>query len=289
MTFTATEWPTASGDELRRGHGIARVFTREVRKLLRLARVQAVLAVCVAAPFVVAAGLSVQGAVPADTLFGQWVHQSGFAVAMVILGFSGQWALPILVAVVAGDVFSAEDHLGTWKMVLTRSRTRADIFAGKSFAILLWCVSALVVLTASSLATALILGAHPVTGLGGQLVPANHAFVLVSTSWALQLPPMLGFAAVALLLSVLSRNSVVGIGIPVLLGLLFQVLSLIDLPAPVRIALLSTPFQSWHGLWVTDRFVDPIWHGLIVSAIWFLVCSTLSWLIFVRRAIRVGS
>ena len=143
MTFTATEWPLGQDVDRAhpgRRHGATSVCRRELLKLARLVRVQAVLAACVLAPFVVAAGISVQSAVPADTLFGQWVHQSGVALAMVVLGFCGQWALPALVAIVAGDVFSAEDHLGTWKTVLTRSRSRGEIFAGKVLAVLVWCV-----------------------------------------------------------------------------------------------------------------------------------------------------
>ena len=252
-------------------------------------RVQAVLAVCLLAPFIVAGGLSVQSAVPADTLFGQWVHQSGYAVSMVVLGFCGQWALPAIVALVAGDVFSSEDHLGTWKMVLTRSRSRSEVFLGKSFAVLLWSVVALVVLASASLGAAVVLGLHPVTGLGGQQVPAGLATRLVAASWALQLPPMFGVASLAVLLSIASRNSVVGIGVPVLLGLLFQVLSLINLPGFVRLALISTPFQSWHGLWVPHPFLGPAWHGLITSFVWFAVCAALSWAIFIRRGIRVSS
>ena len=87
-------------------------------------------------------------------------------------------------------------------------------------------------------------------------------------SWLLQFPPMLGYAALAILLSVASRNSVVGIGVPVLLGLLCQVLDLVNLPPVLRISLLSTPFESWHGLWVPHRFLGPVWHGLLTSAVW---------------------
>lgn len=292
MTFAGLDWPlplSASDLPSAQRWGALVVCRRELLKLARLMRVQAVLAACVVAPFLVAGGLSVQSAVPADTLFGQWVHQSGYALAMVVLGFCGQWALPAIVAVVAGDVFSCEDHLGTWKMVLTRSRSRAEVFVGKSLAILLWSLTTLVVLAAASMGAALLLGAHSVVGLGGQQVPAGRAARLVAASWALQLPPMLGVAALALLLSIASRNSVVGIGVPVLLGLLFQVLSLVNLPNSIRIALLSTPFQSWHGLWVPHPFLDPIWHGLITSSVWFAVCGVLSWTIFLRRAVRVST
>ena len=62
------------------------------------------------------------------------MHSSGFAVSLVILGFAGQWGFPVIAGVVAGDILSSEDRYGTWKTVLTRSRTRGDLFAGKVLA-----------------------------------------------------------------------------------------------------------------------------------------------------------
>jgi ABC-2 type transport system permease protein len=292
MTFAAADWPSDEPSKRPRergaSHGIAVVWRWELIKLSSLLRIRVLLAACLAAPFAVAGSISVQSAVPSDTLFGQWVHMSGFALPMVLVGFAGQWALPVVAAIVAGDVFSAEDHLGTWKALLTRSRTRTELFYGKVAAGLTFCVVALVVLGTASLGAGLLLGAHAVVGLSGQLVAPGQTVRLVLLSWLLQLPPMVGFAAVAFLLSIISRNSVVGVGGPVLLGLVFQLLTLVNLPATLRIALLSTSYQSWHGLWTTPRFYGPIWHALATSATWLLVCLVSSWLLFLRRSFRVS-
>ena len=154
---------------------------------------------CLVGPFLVVAGLHLQSATPGDTPFGQWVHASGFAIPMVILGFGGQWLLPVLTAIVAGDIFSAEDHFGTWKTILTRSRSRGELFAGKFLAALTFAVAAMVLLTVSDLAAGLLAGTQPVVGLAGQLVPAGHATELVLASWVSELPPVLGFTALAVL------------------------------------------------------------------------------------------
>ena len=79
--------------------------------------------VCVLGPFAFAVLLKVQSGAPADALFGAWVHTSGFAVSLVVLGFAGNWGFPIIAGVLAGDLFAAEDRHGTWKTILTRSRT----------------------------------------------------------------------------------------------------------------------------------------------------------------------
>ena len=137
MTLAAGPWPTFAERAVPRSRsGVLVVWRLELAKLLGLWRVRALALMCLAGPFVIVAGLNLQSATPGDTAFGQWVHTSGFAIPMVILGFGGQWLLPVGTAVVAGDIFSAEDHFGTWKTILTRSRSRGELFAGKFLAAL---------------------------------------------------------------------------------------------------------------------------------------------------------
>ena len=89
---------------------------------------------CVLGPFAFAVILNSQTGSPADTIFGVWVHSSGFAIPLVVLAFAGSWGFPVLAGVLAGDIFSAEDRYGTWKTVLTRSCRRRDLFVGKVLA-----------------------------------------------------------------------------------------------------------------------------------------------------------
>jgi ABC-2 type transport system permease protein len=287
MTLAARGWPQPAepAADRRTGSGVAVVWRLELAKLSGQLRVRAIVAGCLALPFLVVAGLNLQSSTPGDTPFGQWVHTSGFAIPMVILGFGGQWLLPVLTAVVAGDIFSAEDHFGTWKTILTRSRSRGQLFAGKFLAAATFAVIALVLLTAADLGAGLLAGTQPVVGLSGQLVPAGHATMLVIASWASQLPPVLGFTALAVLLSVVSRSSVVGIGGPVLIALVLQVVTLVNLPVAAQMALLSTPFMAWHGFWAQPAFYGPFREGLVTCAGWFVVCGALSWLVFRRRTI----
>ena len=79
--------------------------------------------VCAIGPLAFAVILKVQSGTPSDALFGVWVHSSGFAISLVILGFAGSWGFPIIAGVLAGDLFSSEDRHGTWKTILTRSCT----------------------------------------------------------------------------------------------------------------------------------------------------------------------
>ena len=124
-------------------------FVVEWRKLIAQLATKVLALICVLGPFAFAAVLKLQSSTPSDTLFGVWVHSSGFAVSLVILGFAGQWGFPVIAGVVAGDILSSEDRYGTWKTVLTRSRTRGDLFAGKVLA-----ASAVAVLIAGATAIA---------------------------------------------------------------------------------------------------------------------------------------
>jgi ABC-2 type transport system permease protein len=292
MTLASQSWP-AFGEQAvtggRRRPGVAVVWATELAKLSRLLRVQAIIAACLLAPFLAVVGLNLQSATPGDTPFGQWVHTSGFAIPMVVLGFGGQWLLPVITAVVAGDMFSADDHFGTWKTILTRSRTRGQLFAGKYLAAITFAVVTLLLLTCTDLLAGLLAGTQPVVGLGGQLVQSGHATELVVLSWLSELPPVLGFTALAAFLSVVSRNSVVGIGGPVLIALVLQIVTLISLPNAGQQALLSTPFMAWHGFWAQPAFYGPFREGLVTCAVYFAACSVASWLVFRRRAISVSA
>src|SRR4029450_8444740 len=92
----------------------------ECSKLAAQVKAHVLLAICVVAPFAFAISMRVQSSVPTDTVFGPAAHESGFAASLVVLGFAGLWAFPVLTCVIGGDLFSAEDRHGTWATMLTR-------------------------------------------------------------------------------------------------------------------------------------------------------------------------
>jgi len=290
MTLAAGRWPVyaapAAGE---RRSGALVVYRLELLKISRMIQVRTMAVLGIIGPFLAVAVLRVQSATPGDTAFGQWVHESGLAIPMVVLGFGAPWVGPVLVAVVAGDIFSSEDRFGTWKTILTRSRSRGQLFAGKALAALTFAIALMVLLTVTDLVAGLAAGTQPVVGLGGQLVRAGPAAGLVALSYLSDLPPLLGFTALAVMLSVISRNSVVGIGGPIVITLVLQVVTLISLPAWAQMALISTPFQAWHGFWAQPAFYGEFLWGLVTAAAWFVICGVVSWLVFRRRVIGVAS
>jgi ABC-2 type transport system permease protein len=268
--------------------GVARVIRLEVSKLSSQLVVTVVLWVCVLAPVLLVLALKVQSGTPADTLFGRWVHASGLAIPLVVMGFAGQWALPAIASIVAGDVFSSEDRYSTWKLVLGRSRNRAEVFTAKTVVALGFAVLAACLVILSSLAAGLLLvGRQPLLNLSGTLVPAGKGAWLVLLSGLVQLAPVVTMAAIALLLSVLTRNSLVGVAGPVLLGLVIQLVTLVDLPPVLRSLLPSGTFAAWHGLWLDNQILGPIGLGCIACAVLTVACVTASAVVFLRRDLEV--
>jgi ABC-2 type transport system permease protein len=258
-------------------------------KLAAQARARYTLLGCLIAPVVIVLVLNAQQRPPKDTLYGRHIHDSGYAMPLLILGFAAQWVFPLLTSLVAGDIFASEDQHGTWKTVLTRSVSRTQLFWAKTLTSATFAVAVLALLTLSTIVSSvLIVGHQPLVGLTGQLIHPGTASRLVTASWATALPPLLGFTALAILLSARSRNPAVGIAAPVVLGLVMQLVGSLGGLNVVRRLLLTTPFEAWHGLLTQHRFYGPLSTGLAVCAGWTAVCLALAYLSLRRRDITGG-
>jgi ABC-2 type transport system permease protein len=289
-TDTAQTTPVVTRARTARRHPSLLDATRwEMTKLAAQARGRWTLLFCLIAPILIVVVINGQGRPPKDTLFGRYIHHSGYAVTLLILGFAAQWVLPLLTALVAGDIFASEDQHGTWKTVLTRSASRAQIFWAKTITALTFAVMVLVVLAASTIiSSVLIVGHEDLTGLTGQVIPSGTAARLIIASWATALPPMIGFTCLAILLSIRTRNPAFGIAAPVVLAMVMQLLGSLGGAEAIRPLLLTTPFESWHGLLAQDRFLSPLTTGLIVSAVWSLITLTIAFASLRRRDITGG-
>jgi ABC-2 type transport system permease protein len=258
----------------------------EWSKLAAQLKVRLVLTACVASPLAFAAVMRLQSSVPTDTLFGRSVTESGFAVPLVVLGFAALWVFPVLAGIVGGDVFAAEDRHGTWTTVLTRSRSRADVFAGKVLTALCFSSVAVAVLAASSVASGLlVIGRQPLIDLSGVLIPPAEVLVRVSLAWMSVLPPTFGFTALAVLVSIATRSSAAGIGLPVVAGLMMELYAFVDGPEAIRQLFITSAFGAWHGLLTEPPYYRPLVQGTMVSGVYLVACLTVAWRMLRRREI----
>jgi ABC-2 type transport system permease protein len=261
----------------------------ERRKLIARLPLRLLFVLSVLGPCVFAVLLKVQSGTPSDALFGVWVHTSGYAISLVVLGFAANWGFPIMAGVLAGDLFSCEDRLGTWPTILTRSRSLEDVFAGKVLAAATFAVALGVLPAASSLVAGLTLvGGQPMVDLAGRQLSGSHLLALVSVSWLISLLPLLAYTSLAILFSVASRNGIVGVLGPILVALLTQLLALLGNGTWVHLLLIGSAFDAWHGLFVDHPFFGPLVVSLIVCLIWIAGALGASWVILSRREFDAG-
>ncbi|MEV0185637.1 ABC transporter permease [Streptomyces sp. NPDC050625] len=263
---------------------VTRCYRFELVKLVSQWRIRLLVLACWIAPALFVAAVSQQSTLPVDTLFGRWMHASGWAGPLVLLGFAGTWALPLLTSVVAGDVFASEDRLGTWRHLLVAVRSPRRVFAAKTLASLTVLLVLVVGLAASSSVGGIVaVGDHPLVGYDGHLLTPSDAAVKVLLAWACVLAPTLALAGIGLLGSVALGRSPMGLLLPALFALGMQVVQMMPIPVAVRLALPGYAFIAWNGLFTDPVQLTPLFIGTVVSLVWAVTATGLAYLLFLRR------
>ena len=281
MTATiATAEPPAASRQV----SVARAYRFELVKLLSQWRVRLLILAAWIGPGVAVAVVSQQASLPADTLFGRWMHVTGWAGALVVLGIAGYWLLPLLTSVIAGDVFSSEDRLGTWRHLLVAVRSPRRIFIAKALASLTVLLVLMAGLAVSGIVGGLVaVGSRPLVGLDGHQVPPGAALGLSLLAWACVLAPTLALAAIGLLGSIALGRSPMGLLLPAFAGIALQLAQSLPMPTAVRVALPSYVFLSWNGLFTSPQQLGPLSIGIAVSLAWAVTATAMAYLLFVRR------
>ena len=263
---------------------VVRGYRFELVKLLSQWRVRLLVLACWIAPAVFVAAVSRQDSLPVDTLFGRWMHATGWAGPLVMLGFAGTYALPLLTSVVAGDVFAAEDRLGTWRHLLVAVRSYQRIFVAKALASLTVILVLVAGMAVSSAAGGIVaVGNRDLVGLDGHLLGPADAAVQVLLAWVCVLAPTLALAGIGLLGSVALGWSPMGLLLPAVVAIAMALAQLLPLPVAVRVALPSYAFISWEGLFTSPAQLGPLLISIAVSLAWAVLATVLAYLIFLRR------
>ncbi len=275
---------TATVTEAARPVPVARGYRFELVKLFAAWRIRLLVLACWLAPALFVAVVSEQSSLPVDTLFGRWMNATGWAGPLVMLGFAGTYALPLLTSVVAGDVFASEDRLGTWRHLLVAVRSTRRIFVAKALAsltVILVLVAGMAV--SAAVGGVLAAGNRPLVGLDGHLLTSGDAAGQVLLAWVCVLAPTLALGAVGLLGSVVWGRSPMGLLLPAVVALVLALAQLLPLPVAVRLALPSYAFIAWNGLFTDPAQLGPLFIAVGVSLAWAVVATALAYLLFVRR------
>ncbi|QUQ67532.1 ABC transporter permease [Kutzneria sp. CA-103260] len=263
---------------------VAGAYRFELVKLLSQWRIRLLVLACWLAPAAFVAAVSEQSDLPTDTLFGRWMNITGWAGPLVMLGFAGVYALPLLTSVVAGDVFAAEDRLGTWRHLLVAVRSARRIFVAKALASLTVILALVVGMAVSSTVGGVVaVGSQPLVALDGQVLAPGDAAGLVLLAWICVLAPTLALAGIGLLGSVALGRSPMGLLLPAVVALAMGLAQMLPLPVAIRLALPSYAFIAWEGLFTSPAQLGPLLIGIVVSLVWAVAATALAWILFLRR------
>jgi ABC-2 type transport system permease protein len=293
MSSAAPAVPTAAAPTLTRSRrpSTLTVYRWELRKLVSQKRTYLGLALVVILPvfFVVFQSVHQRHDRGAENIFAAQITQSGLATPVLMLLFLSAFMLPVVAALVAGDIVANEDGNGTLKTILTRSVDRGQVFAAKVLAAMTY--AAVAVFLSAAVATVAGIaswGFHSVRTFSGTVVSASEALLLVFAANATYLIPLFALASIGVLLSTASRNSagaVVGtIGLVILLFIVSGIPGL----EGAQPYLLTEQFQNWQGLLRTPTDWAPIAHSAWVCALYAVPALFAAYLVFLRRDVAGG-
>jgi ABC-2 type transport system permease protein len=263
---------------------VTRVYKWELLKLLAQKRTYLGLSVAVLVPLIFTFVLIIKPGGPNDIPLGRYIRETGLALPFVVLFFMSIWAFPLITALVAGDIVASESHNGTLKTILTRSRDRGQIYAGKVLAAFTYTAVVVLAMGVVAVTAASIeWGFNPLTSLSGTTVSAQHALGLLAASLAIYAWPMAAIAAFGIFLSTVTRNSAAAVVGTLMWALLMQLLGVLPGTESIRPYLLGEQFQAWHGFLRTPADWTPVVRALWVCALYVTVPLAAGYLVFVRR------
>jgi ABC-2 type transport system permease protein len=271
------------------GRGVLTVWRWELRKLVSQKRTYLGLGAAIVFPLIFLVALALQSGQPEDVMFGRYVRDSAFAIPLVLLIFGSIWFMPLITALVAGDIVAAEDGNGTLKTILTRSRTRGEIYTGKILAASTYAILATFVFALTGLIGGGILsGYHSLVSLSGTIVSPGRALVLVASSFLVYLMPVLAVASIGVLLSTVTRNSAAAVVGTLMFSLLLQLTAIVPGLGGLQPYLLPDQFNAWQGFLREPTYWAPIIRSLWVCALHIAIALGIGWTIFRRRDVAGG-
>lgn len=267
------------------------VLRWELRKLRSQKRTYLGLGLAVLFPliFVLAQNLRSHHAAQGGNIFSGYITHSGLATPVLILLWTSVFLLPLIAALVAGDIVANEDGNGTLKTILTRSVDRSQVIVAKALTAVIYAAAGAFTMAATAtVAGVASWGFHSVITFSGTIVSAPKGLLLVAAAYAFYLVPLAAVASIGVLLSTATRNSAAAVVGTLAFVLLLQLVKLIPGLEGAGPYLLFTQFQAWQGLLATPTNWAPILHSLWVCALYAGPALIAAYLIFLRRDVAGG-
>lgn len=200
--------------------------------------------------------------------------------------------IPLLVALVAGDVLAGEANAGTMRLLLTKPVSRAKVVIVKYFASLVYSFLLLVWLAVIGLGLSIL-----VFGTGDLINMKSDAFIMLlqdDIMWRYMLAfafaalAMATVSALAVFLSVFADNSVGPIIGTMGVIIVLTIFSNLEIPLfnVVKPYLFTTHMIAWKGFFDTPVPYEAIQHSIIVLVIYIVLFIMATIVVFNKKDIK---
>ena len=224
-----------------------------------------------------------------EAFFMQGNLVNGYLISYLVLNFL--WVhVPLLIVLVTADLISGEAQAGTFRIILTRPVSRAKLITAKYIAAMFYTFIFMVIFGVLSLGVGLwIFGKGDLMVIFGSVNVFSESDVL----WRFVLAFGYGFvsmcavAALSLLLSSLSHNSIGPILSTMAIIIVFTFISTLNIGifSAVKPFLLTTYLDTWQSLFSYDVKLMNIFIDVFILCIHILIYYGLTIFIFRKKDI----
>jgi len=183
--------------------------------------------------------------------------------------------VPILVALVTGDMLAGEANSGTFRLILTRPISRVQLVLAKFIAGWIYAIMLVAVMAILSIGIGLIL-----FGPGDLLVVTNKVNVFAANdilwrfagAYAYGILSMTTVAALSFLLSAFADNSIGPIIGTVAMIIGITIISTVgaSLLGPVNKFIFTSYLPSWQLFFQTDSGLSSLGHAILIQALYIV-------------------
>jgi ABC-2 type transport system permease protein len=265
--------------------GNLRFFLNELRLVFFRRRNQLLLAVVVLFPLLIGIGLKLAaphggrggpssgGAAFFNQLAGNGVFLTFIALSLLLI-----LVLPVVIAVISGDSVAGEAGYGTLRYLLTVPAGRTRLLAVKYLAIVVWAVTATVIVSVVALIVGVILfPVGPVTLLSGTTVSLGAGLVRVLLVTLYVCAAMAALGAIGLAVSTFTEHAIGAIAAVMILVVASEVVDQIPQFATVAPYLPTHWWNSFDSLLRTPVDTTTLWHGLLSFGVYAAVFCAIAW------------
>ena len=199
--------------------------------------------------------------------------------------------VPLLIALVSGDVIAGEANMGTLRLLLTKPVSRTTLMLAKFFATVTYTIMLLTFMAVLALfGSMLLFGTGDMINLKSEMViilDASDIFWRYMAAFAFASLSMITVCSLAFLLSVLAENSIGPIIGTMAIVIVFTILTTMDIPFfnALKPFLFTNHMLNWKGFF--DRPVNnmEVLKSAAVLVIHAFLFVSLAILIFRKKDI----